>query len=943
MLTLSSTKVTDAGIATLSTLVLLCHVELAHCNTVSDASCKSLATFSSLTHLNLSNCPAITNDGLGRLSSLVQLRLLDLSYASIDDGGMPSLRNMVYLKTLNLDSCFVTDAGCELEEVNLSDTCIANPTIKNLVEAAPTTLRSLNVSYSKVSNIGILKVKGLKQLTYLDIAIFGASNHPSYTTTLGHHTGQLVSNIGLLKLKSLKQLTFLNIDSGSVSNIGLLKLKSPKQLTYLNIDFGYVIDDGIKIFGTSNDPSYTTTLCHPTGQQVSNIGLLKLKSLKQLTYLNIDSGSVSDDGIRYICRLTSLTALDLFGARIHDIGAAMLFNLTNLQRLELCGGCLTDMGAVHIARLRGLTWLSLAQNTRLGDAGVQALARHLTNLESLNLNHTKVTLVSLRDIICLPSLYSLSIVETSVLAEAIQRATVFKELAEASRVFLTYALMRSFSMPSPSLRPQTSLARPSRALPAFSQKSGPSTSGCRVRANAAYDSSNRNGTDSSFLTGLSSSSSFSSSNHGSSSSSTTPSALGSLGSNFSSSNSGNSFSSSNAASTSDSYSRFPVPQAPSANRSLYFDKGRREAKIPVEFCLKYKTNWGEGVKIIGSHANLELYYTAGDLWKVTVDMPPGVCEYKYVVIDYESKQPVHWQAGGNAVLAIDVDERGPVEVMDNWPNAPGSSVRAGDGVSITREDKLKHWGTKMMGFFEEAQEAKTALQLKSNETSTMKSELAQVKMEMSMIQQERLQHRKQIAELQNENMRLQMELTATRQEMNSTLAEALTMLQEELDKNHDSDEYEYEYEDEEEVSALAAPPPTPTSKPDTPWYLQHDSSPSSQAATPFLYIVSVLVLIYFQQDGPPLGNEDEVHISTTPNLIWGSDVVEVDRQLPGELVLQPSLDQQTFHIQLVYKSNLGWLEASAQPRTAHVPFHLTSTTSTGADRRNFDHFHWGWG
>ena len=49
-----------------------------------------------------------------------------------------------------------------------------------------------------------------------------------------------------------------------------------------------------------------------------------------------------------------------------------------------------------------------------------------------------------------------------------------------------------------------------------------------------------------------------------------------------------------------------------------------------------------------------------------IQLPAGsVVEYKYVLVNYESKAAMAWQSGGNSVLAIDVDER-MLEVEDNW-------------------------------------------------------------------------------------------------------------------------------------------------------------------------------------------------------------------------------------------------------------------------------------
>lgn len=41
------------------------------------------------------------------------------------------------------------------------------------------------------------------------------------------------------------------------------------------------------------------------------------------------------------------------------------------------------------------------------------------------------------------------------------------------------------------------------------------------------------------------------------------------------------------------------------------------------------------------------------MWKGSADLPTGaVYEYKYVLVDFETKQALQWQGGGNCVLAI---------------------------------------------------------------------------------------------------------------------------------------------------------------------------------------------------------------------------------------------------------------------------------------------------
>lgn len=43
---------------------------------------------------------------------------------------------------------------------------------------------------------------------------------------------------------------------------------------------------------------------------------------------------------------------------------------------------------------------------------------------------------------------------------------------------------------------------------------------------------------------------------------------------------------------------------------------------------------------------IELSYAPGDNWTVTVELEPGsIYEYKYAVIDFNTKQAIAWQVG----------------------------------------------------------------------------------------------------------------------------------------------------------------------------------------------------------------------------------------------------------------------------------------------------------
>lgn len=75
-------------------------------------------------------------------------------------------------------------------------------------------------------------------------------------------------------------------------------------------------------------------------------------------------------------------------------------------------------------------------------------------------------------------------------------------------------------------------------------------------------------------------------------------------------------------------------------------------------------------------------YTPGDQWVATVQLAAGaVYEYKYVMVNYETKEALEWQSGSNAVLAVVVDED-EVAVFDNWWVRGGGRVATVGGAAV---------------------------------------------------------------------------------------------------------------------------------------------------------------------------------------------------------------------------------------------------------------------
>mmetsp|Transcript_35945 Transcript_35945/g.49894 ORF Transcript_35945/g.49894 Transcript_35945/m.49894 type:complete len:548 (+) Transcript_35945:100-1743(+) len=124
--------------------------------------------------------------------------------------------------------------------------------------------------------------------------------------------------------------------------------------------------------------------------------------------------------------------------------------------------------------------------------------------------------------------------------------------------------------------------------------------------------------------------------------------------------------------------------------------------IKVQFKLKYKGSFGEGVRVVGGHEALgnwsladstQLTWTAGDIWVTPcLELPvDGIFVYKYVLCqDGDASQPLQWQTGNNQVLALAATDAPLLEVHDNWKGDPSMAFTCNpDGSnSIQAEQRL---------------------------------------------------------------------------------------------------------------------------------------------------------------------------------------------------------------------------------------------------------------
>ncbi|CAL8471033.1 g10575 [Coccomyxa elongata] len=193
----------------------------------------------------------------------------------------------------------------------------------------------------------------------------------------------------------------------------------------------------------------------------------------------------------------------------------------------------------------------------------------------------------------------------------------------------------------------------------------------------------------------------------------------------------------------------------------------------VHFCLQYHTNYGQQIRLVGSHENLgswqlrdgpDLRWTEGDNWRATVELPAGtVYEYKYVLLDAYSGHALSWQRGNNSVLAIKAGEES-VEVIDNWEGQPGAAV-VSRGASVTRERALLDWANEMETLVttqrNDLRRARMELAAATEDAQQSRQELRAARAELARAKAQQATERRKAAELQAANQVLQRHLVET--------------------------------------------------------------------------------------------------------------------------------------------------------------------------------------
>jgi internalin A len=263
-------------------------------------------------------------------------------------------------------------------------------------------LRKIDLSHTKISDLGLGHLRPLKNVVYLNCF------YCSYIT-----------DGGVAFLKDWVNLEYLNVRGSEVTSRVFEHLAKMKNLRTLDVGFSRVNDDG---FDALASLEHLEEL-HFGGDKMTGLALPSLRLLPSLKLLDVNGSQRTDSGrwglmltdvnVESIGALTQLETLNIGGSIVSDVGMKALASLAGLKSLDLSRMEITAQGLEPLTKLAKLQRLNLWQCARIDDKAAQYLLK-MNRLEILDLGDTAVTDKLLDDLAGMKSLKLLLVGGTKI-------------------------------------------------------------------------------------------------------------------------------------------------------------------------------------------------------------------------------------------------------------------------------------------------------------------------------------------------------------------------------------------------------------------------------------------------------------------------------------------------------------------------------------------------
>lgn len=434
----SHTRVTDAGVQTLTGREMLEELELAG-TAVTDRGLEAIAQRATLRVLDLEGT-RITDRGVAALETLPALSELRLDRTAVTDQSAETLASFATLGVVSLRGTRVTadgrallrrrrpDLNVELDApwtgaawahgASANDTPWAKSSLPEDVTVTDlsrlTAVRFLSLQHRTVDAETLAALSDLKQLESLNLSDTSVDDR-----LLANLSGltQLrslrlcrtaISDEGLRHLAGLRGLEHLDLDGTRVTGAGLGQLKALTALRSIRLSETQLQDEHAGELAEIKSLRMLTA----SNTRVGDAGLRQLERLPALRYVDLHGTDVTDAGLGSIGRMRSLTHLYLNATRVTDTGLSELSGLKELVELGVDGCEVTDRGLDHITGGRHLERLRLG-GTQVTDVSVQKISE-IESLRTLELNNTAVSDVAVQHLMNLPELEALELNGTAL-------------------------------------------------------------------------------------------------------------------------------------------------------------------------------------------------------------------------------------------------------------------------------------------------------------------------------------------------------------------------------------------------------------------------------------------------------------------------------------------------------------------------------------------------
>jgi beta-lactamase regulating signal transducer with metallopeptidase domain/Leucine-rich repeat (LRR) protein len=291
-------KITDAGVKTLASL----HLEI-----VTDPVFPT-GTFSEKLFLEGAT---ITDSTLAALRQLSKLTGLRLHATNVTDSGLAYLKNIPGLETVHITGNQFTDAAL----LSLKD--VSN-------------LRELTIHDAQISDAGLVYLKDRTQLRLLSVkprtplrqltrAEADSGVRPDYRDYKYRYPSQ-ISDAGLIHVKGLTNLTELDLSASQITDSGLLNLAGLAVLDRLNLSDTEITDAGVAQL--SRLPRLRLVYLDRT--RLTSDALRHFEALSNLGQVGVNYTEIGDDGLRYARNWRKSASLQLRGTRVTGEAIASL-------------------------------------------------------------------------------------------------------------------------------------------------------------------------------------------------------------------------------------------------------------------------------------------------------------------------------------------------------------------------------------------------------------------------------------------------------------------------------------------------------------------------------------------------------------------------------------------------------------------------------------------